>query len=193
MPAPVSVIAISTILPGLDFRVLPAIGFVEIGVGGFDRQLAAFRHGVAGVDRNVEDRVLELLRIGVDGPQSAAATVSIWICSPSVDCSRSDMPMIILLASSGCGANGCWRAKARSRCVRMAARSAAAIAAFENRSMPKSPFLMRRLTRSMRAHDDAQHIVEVVRDAAGELTDRLHFLRLPELVFGLLRAGSLAR
>jgi len=32
-----------------------------------------------------------------------------------------------------------------------------------------------------RAHDDRQHIVEVVRDAAGQLTDRFHLLHLPQL------------
>ena len=35
-------------------------------------------------------------------------------------------------------------------------------------------------------------IVEIVRDAAGELADRLHLLRLPELAFDLLAAGEVA-
>src|ERR1700721_585009 len=35
-----------------------------------------------------------------------------------------------------------------------------------------------------RAHDDRQHVVEVVRDAARQLTDRLHLLQLPDLRFG---------
>ena len=35
-----------------------------------------------------------------------------------------------------------------------------------------------------RAGDDGEHVVEVVRDAAGELADRLHLLRLPQLLFG---------
>ena len=33
-----------------------------------------------------------------------------------------------------------------------------------------------------RHHDGAEHVVEVVRDAAGELADQLHLLRLGELV-----------
>ena len=36
----------------------------------------------------------------------------------------------------------------------------------------------------MGAHDHAEHVVEVMGDAAGELAERLHFLGLPELVFG---------
>lgn len=34
------------------------------------------------------------------------------------------------------------------------------------------------------ADDDGEQIVEIVRDAAGELAHRLHLLRLPELGFG---------
>ena len=115
-----------------------------------------------------------------------AVTVSIWMCSPKVEFSKSDMPEIILLASIGCGASGCWRAKASSRCVSNAARSAALAAASTKRSMPKSPLRMRRSDEIVRAHDDAEHIVEIVGDAAGELAERLHFLRLAELVFHLL-------
>jgi hypothetical protein len=69
MPVPVSVIATSTNWPG-DFRILPAIGFVQIRIGGFDRQFAAARHGVARIDRDVEDRALELLRVRVHSPQT---------------------------------------------------------------------------------------------------------------------------
>ena len=36
------------------------------------------------------------------------------------------------------------------------------------------------------AEDDGEQIVEVVRDAAGELADRFHLLRLPEQFLGLL-------
>ena len=43
----------------------------------------------------------------------------------------------------------------------------------------------------VRAHDHAEHIVEVVRDAAGELAERLHFLRLPKLAFGRFAARHL--
>src|SRR5205814_10306410 len=35
------------------------------------------------------------------------------------------------------------------------------------------------------AADDGQQVVEVVRDARGELTDRLHLLRAPQLRLGL--------
>ena len=40
--------------------------------------------------------------------------------------------------------------------------------------------------------DRRQEVVEIVRDAAGELADRLHLLRLAKLVFDLLAAGEVA-
>ena len=73
----------------------------------------------------------------------------------------------------------------------MAARSVALVAASRNRSIPKSPFLMRRRNEIVRAHDHAQHIVEVVGDAAGELAQCFHLLRLPQLALDLLAPGDL--
>ena len=43
----------------------------------------------------------------------------------------------------------------------------------------------------MGADDHPQHIVEVVSNAAGQLTQRLHLLGLPKLAFGLLAAIDL--
>ena len=42
-----------------------------------------------------------------------------------------------------------------------------------------------------RADDHAQHVVEVMGDAAGELTKRLHLLRLAQLALDLLAPGYL--
>jgi len=41
--------------------------------------------------------------------------------------------------------------------------------------------------------DDRQQIVEIVRDAAGELADRLHLLRLTQGFFGLAPLGDIDR
>ena len=43
----------------------------------------------------------------------------------------------------------------------------------------------------VRADDHAQHIVEVVSDAAGQLAERLHLLRLPKLVLDFLATTDL--
>ena len=42
-----------------------------MGVGGLDRELAAVRHGVARVHGQVEDRALQLVRVGVGAPQAS--------------------------------------------------------------------------------------------------------------------------
>ncbi len=41
--------------------------------------------------------------------------------------------------------------------------------------------------------DHSQHIVEVVSDAAGELSDRLHLLGLSKAVLGLLQVGQVVQ
>ena len=43
------------------------------------------------------------------------------------------------------------------------------------------------------ADDRGQQIVEIMRDAAGQLADRLHFLGLPQLLFHRLALGDVAR
>ena len=43
------------------------------------------------------------------------------------------------------------------------------------------------------ADDRSQQIVEVMRDAAGQLADRLHLLGLAKLLFGCLPLGQIAR
>jgi hypothetical protein len=58
------------VLTGDQFLGAPAVRLVEKGVAGCDRQLAAFRHGVAGIDGEIEDGGLQLDRIGFDLPQA---------------------------------------------------------------------------------------------------------------------------
>ena len=161
-----------------------------MGVGGLDRQPAAVRHGVARIDREVEDRVFELAGIGMGAPQPAG--------QHGLDADRlaeraaqqlghaGDQ----LLASSGSGASGCWREKASRRWVKRAARvralhGAARCSGSTSVVAARQPALQQ----VERADDHGQHVVEVVRDAAGELADRLHLLRLPQLLFGFDAAG----
>ena len=86
------------------------------------------------------------------------------------------------LGSTDWGDSGCCREKASSRCVRLAARSAPFCAEFEEaigiavllRELPLRKFDA--------ADDDGEHIVEIVRQAARELADGFHLLRLSELL-----------
>ncbi len=113
------------------------------------------------------------------------------MCSPSVGRSSFAVSTISALMSVSRGCSGCLRAKA-SRCwVRSAPRSAAssiilAIAASCGRS---GDCVRQDLDR---AGDDGEDVVEVVRDAAGELPDRFHLLRLAKLRFGRDLFGQIA-
>ena len=61
------------VLAGLHVATLAAIAVVEIGVAGLDGQFAAFRHGVAGVHRKIENGGFEFGSVGLDRPHAAAA------------------------------------------------------------------------------------------------------------------------
>ena len=93
------------------------------------------------------------------------------------------------LTSTGLGSSGWRREKASRRWVSAAARCAPRMAlSTERASRSESsapPVGERALHRLQIADDDGQQVVEVVRDAAGQLADRLHLLRLRKL---LLRA-----
>ena len=58
------------------------------------------------------------------------------------------------------------------------------------------PLAQPRLEQLHRPHDAGQEIVEIMRQAAGELADGLHLLRLPQRLLGLaqplLRAQAVA-
>ena len=71
MPMPTSVTAIITYCPGVSPIFARGVAVVEIDVGGLDRELAAVRHGVARVDRQVEHGAFELVRIDMGEPQAA--------------------------------------------------------------------------------------------------------------------------
>ena len=98
------------------------------------------------------------------------------------------MSAISLLALVGLGSSVWRRAKASSRCVSAAAREAAPWAARDVALEIADPALRQpRLQQLETAADPGQQIVEIVRQAAGELTHGLHLLRLEQLLARLLQ------
>ena len=92
------------------------------------------------------------------------------------------------------------REKASSRCVRAAARLRRALGRRDVAVELVGPPLREPGLHQVQAADDAgQQIVEVVRESAGKLADRLHLLRLPQRLLGfptflhLLRGGRVRR
>ena len=166
---------------------LTGIGRVERDIGRLDHQLAAIGHGVAGVDRQVDDRGFQLGLIDRARPDIAIELKfhdDLFAQRPfeqRVD--RSDKRVDIqparverLLARIG-------KQPVRQRCgavggigciVDMADDPGIALAA-------QPP-----LGQIERAGDDCQHIVEVMRDAAGKMPDRIELFRLVQPGLGNL-------
>ena len=76
----------------------------------------------------------------------------------------------------------CGRLNASSRLVSAAPRSAARLIASASAHFGSSGSSMQR-QQIGRAENGRQHVVEVVRHAAGEAADGVHLLRLPQLIF----------
>ncbi len=119
-----------------------------------------------------------------------ASTVSMVTVSPSVRCSRSDMPCTSRLMSTDFTSSGCWREKASRRCTRVAARSAA-WRQLDSQVRTRSSAGDAAQREIEIADDGGEQIVEVVRDAAGEAADRLHLLRLAQRFLGRLAPRDL--
>ncbi len=95
------------------------------------------------------------------------------------------------LTSTGLASSGCRRENASSRCVSAAARSVPVRALTIDRCHFGSSGWERPLQQRKVSMDDLQQIVEVVGDAAGKLSDRLHLLGLAKGILGLGAAFDL--
>ena len=160
------------------------LGFLQGHVVDLEMEIAASLHRVAGVDGEVQHRIFELGGIGPDVPQIAGeAGVD---GDPLADRAVDQLEHVLdqlgrrhrvgqqrLGAGEGeqAAGEGGGAGRALHRIVEvefdLAAR-AVQLAAGEIEA----------------ADDDREHVVEIVRDAAGELADRLHLLDLAELGFG---------
>ena len=88
---------------------------VELDVGGLDRQRAAVRHGVARVDREVHDDLLDLPAVGLHAAPAPAARLSTtFTSSPIRRPSIARMSVTTTFRSSSVGSMICLRLNARS-------------------------------------------------------------------------------
>ena len=168
------------------------VGFVEHDVARLEQQLAAVRHRVAGVDRHVEQRSSRAARRRYGRPPlPARGSSSISICSPSVGRSSLAISSTVPLMSTLRGCSGWRRAKA-SRCWISSLQRSAAWSISLGGLRQLRLVLEARDQRFGGAGDHGQHVVEVVRDAAGELADGVQFLRLQQLVLGFARSAVMS-
>ncbi len=174
---------------GHGIREAEDIAAVEIGVRGLDRDLAAVGHGVARVDRQIDQGALELIGVGLGTPKPAAQHgLQRHGLAEGAGGAVRRCPATSLLGSMTSGESGCWREKASSRLVSMVARRTPSRAMSRARSMrvvasDAGSFGSWRRIMSSPPVDDGEEVVEVVGDAAGQLADGLHLLRLPQRLF----------
>ena len=167
------------------------VGWSERGVGGFDGQAAAIRHRVLGIDREVEDGGLELVgidrglphsrgevRLDRDGLADRPAHQIRHALDQAVDVDGFDLERML----AGIGeeavdqADRAMRGLARGR--EIALHALVRLAQPQRRQVDV-------------AQNGGEQVVEVVGDPAGEPSDRLHLLRLPQRVLGELALRDL--
>ncbi len=181
------------ILAGHDLGLGGGVDVIEIGVGGLDGQPPAGGHGVAGVDREIQDRDLELVGVGMDRPEppgqhgldrdllaDGAAQEIRHAGDQPADLDR--LRLERLLPGEGEQALG-----QRGRALGAAHRLLGG--ALQDRGM-LARIAQMPLHALEIAHDDREQIVEVMGDAASQMADALHLLRLTQ---GLLRPLPLKR
>src|SRR4051812_6880207 len=113
-------------------------------------------------------------------------TTSSETSSPSACRRNSERPLNSRLTSSAVGLSGCCREKANSRLVRVAARCAPRIAFSRRRASLICPPSVHDSNWRWELSEvaDGEKIIEIMRDAAGEMTDRFQLEGLPQGLFG---------
>ena len=159
---------------------------------GIDGQGAAMRHRVASVDGQVEQHLFELHGVGLDPSRTGVELEhdrDVFADQALEQCHKiADHAMQIqrdrvqhLLAAEG---------------QQLAGQRRAAFAGALNflHEVPGRRILAQFLKKDCAiAENDGHDVVEVVRHAASQSTDRFHFLRLPQLVFQLASIRNIFR
>ena len=175
-------------MPGLQIVLGRRFRRIDFAIFRLDRERAPFRHRVASIDGQIYQRVFELACIHKGRPRlpgkhhldpdSLAKCAAEQIGHP---CDQrihvGDLRRQRLASREGQQAVG-QQGGARGAAYR---RRDMALQLVAGRETVLEVFQV--------AQDDCQQVVEIVRDAAGELTDRLHLLRLAQRLFDLRPAG----
>ena len=155
---------------------------------GRDRQRAAGRHGVARIDREIDQRELELARVDLDGAALVGNRRLDLDVAAQRTASKSFSSGRRCVRSITAALSICRREKVSNCRVRLSPRCVAVVIMSRKRVCFSS--VRSRRSRCDAAAHDHQQIVEIVRHAAGQLADRLEPLGLPQRVLrGLAPVG----
>ena len=192
MPVPVSATSISDDVARRHAGQAEAARLLGRDVAGADRELAAVRHGVARVDGEVHDHLLELVHVGLDEPE-VAPVLEVELDALAEEAPQQHRQVRQDLAEVEDLGPQRLAAREREQLAHEARRPVGVL-------LDLHDVLEGRIGRAVvgqqevRVADDGlQHVVEVVRDPARELPDRLHLLRLGELLLELALLGGVER
>ena len=180
MPVPLSTTRTTTCSPAFDDR-----------DGRLDAQPSAGRHRVAGVDHQVHQHLVDQSRVGVNGQrprrqQQLQVDVFAEHAPHHFREARHQLVQIDVLRLHDLAA------AERQQLARQAGGAVRRIDDVARRHLPRRGIVLALQQREREPLDDGEDVVEVVRDAAGELPDGLHLLRVAQLGFELALAGDVA-
>ena len=154
-----------------------------------DRQPAFAVHGVAAVDGEIDQRGLELRDVG---DREAIGIVDLDLDPDAAADQRADQLRDALDLRADIEHLRLQRLPAGKR-QQLRGQLGGALHGFGDRVDVAAAPLLRQFAAAQevgRGADDGQEIVEIVRDAAGELADRFHLLRLPQRFLALAALGD---
>jgi hypothetical protein len=111
---------------------------IRVDVRRFNGKLSALGHRIAGVDCEIDECGFQVIRIGLDLPESCRADGLISTVSPSERCKNSTDSVMNLLTGTGFGSRAWRRENARSLLVSAAARCAPALRGSTQHSSKRS-------------------------------------------------------
>jgi hypothetical protein len=179
------------IVAGRSLGMRVSVRFIERDVAGLERELSALGHGIARVDREVEQRRGELGGIDKRGPgMFVERHLDLDLFAErgseqllSIDDQRVDIGFARLQRLLAC------ESEKTSGQLRPAPRSGRdQLGRFHELWLVGNAVRQNADDRG----DGGEHVVEIVRNAAGQLSDGLHLLRLPHLLLGGDLAGDVA-
>ena len=164
------------------------VGFAQRGVGGLDYKPTAIGHRVARIEAKIEQRIFELIGVGVCTPQPVGQH------GLENDClANRSTQQLANVRDEFVGVQGLRRQRLLAREGEETCRQRGRAPCALHRHIP-SPLHSGQSERIGQvrhlatddveaAHDQGQQIVEIVRDAPRQLPNRVHLLRLMQLLF----------
>jgi hypothetical protein len=166
---------------GDDVRIEAAVGIVEDRHFGFNGEAAAIGHGIAGVEAEVHENLLDLGGVGFDGLKIGGDEFHFDVLVDDL-VEETGEAVEGGIEIDGAGLKGLTASEGKE----FASERSGAIGLLANTGKALGDDRMRAalfIAEFGPAKDCPDDVIEVVSDAAGELTDALEFLRLEQLAF----------